>query len=66
MAVSDYFTDEELESQLRLFFEEEQQFDVDFKLFFNQIIDRGEDLYLEFRGKCFSIDKITGFVNEVE
>ena len=66
MAVSDFFTDEELEAQLRLFFEEEEQFDTDFTVFFNQIIDRGADLYLEFRGKRFSIDKITGFITEVE
>ena len=64
--ISDFFTDEELETQLRLQFDEEEQWDTDFKVFFNQIIDRGSDLYLEFRGRKFSIDKITGSVTEVK
>ena len=66
MAVSDFFTDEELCTQLRLQFEEEEMWDTDFRVFFNQIIDRGADLYLELRGRHFSIDKITGDVTEVK
>ena len=66
MAVSEYFTDEDLCTQLRLQFENEEQWDTDFTIFFNQIVDRGSDLFLEFRGRKFSIDKITGTVTEVE
>ena len=66
MAVSDFFTDEDLETQLRLHFDEEEQWDIDFRVFFNQIIDRGNDLYLEIRGRKFSIDKITASVVEVK
>ena len=66
MAIGEYFTDDELETQLRLQFDDEEQWDVDFKTVFNQIEDRGEDLYLEFRGRKFSIDKITGVVSEIE
>nr|WP_294999893.1 hypothetical protein [uncultured Methanobrevibacter sp.] len=65
MVVSDYFTDDDLISQLRLFFDEESQWDTDFRVFLNHIIDRGADFYLEFRGRKFSIDKITGVVSEV-
>lgn len=65
MAVSDWFTDEELCSQLRLQFDYDEMWDMDFKTVFSQIIDRGEDLYLELRSRKFSIDKITGTVTEV-
>ena len=65
MAVSEFFTDEELESQLRLHFDPDSQWDIDFTAFFNQIVDRGADLYLDIRGRKFSIDKLTGFVVEV-
>lgn len=62
MVVSEYFSDEELSSQLRMFFDAEEQYDVDFRIFFNQIEERESDYYLEIRGKQFSIDKITGSV----
>lgn len=65
MVVSEFFTDEELESQLRLQFDNDSQWDIDFTAFFNQIVDRGVDLYLEIRGRKFSIDKLTGYVTEV-
>ena len=64
--VSDYFTDEDLESNLRLEFEYEEMFDMDFRTVFNQIEDMGEFLQLRLRGRVFQIDKITGGVNEVE
>lgn len=66
MAISDFFTDEDLCSQLRLHFDMDEMWDVDFTVFFNQIVDRGSDFYLEFRGRKFSIDKITGVVEEIE
>lgn len=63
--ISEFFTDDELADNLRSHFDDEQQFDTDFKVFFNHIIDRGVDFYLEFRGRKFSIDKITGDVVEL-
>lgn len=62
MSISPYFTDEDLESQLRLQFDEQEQWDIDFKVFFNQIEDMGNYFYLKLRGKEFAIDKISGTV----
>jgi hypothetical protein len=64
MAISENFTDEELEAQLRSQFEEDEQWDMDFTTIFTFIVDRGVDLYLEFRGRKFVIDKLTGNVSE--
>ena len=65
MSFSDYFTDDELCNQLRSQFKDTEQWDIDFTTVFNLIVDRGIDYYLEFRGRKFSIDKLTGFVTEV-
>ena len=65
MSFSEYFTDDELCNQLRAHFEDSEQWDIDFTTVFNLIIDRGIDYYIEFRGRKFSIDKLTGFVTEV-
>ena len=64
--VSEYFTDEDLEQQLRLQFNEEEMWDMDFKTVFSQIEDTGEFLQLRLRNKVFLIDKITGVVEEKE
>jgi hypothetical protein len=64
--VSDYFTDEDLESQLMLQFEYEEMHTMDFRTVFSQIEDMGEFLQLRLRNRVFKIDKITGGVNEVE
>lgn len=65
MSFSDNFTDEDLCSQLRMQFDIDEQWDIDFTTVFQYIIDRGVDFYLEFRGRKFSIDKLTGGVSEV-
>ncbi len=65
MSFSEYFTDDELCNQLRLQFKDTEQWDIDFTTVFNLIVDRGIDYYLEFRGRKFSIDKLTGFVTEL-
>lgn len=65
MAISEYFSDDDLITQLRLQFKDEQQWDIDFKTIFNQIEDTGKNFYLEFRGRKFNIDKITGAVTEI-
>ena len=62
---SDYFTEEDLISQLKLQFEYDEMFDVDFESFFNQIVERENDFFFKFRGRKFSIDKITGIIEEV-
>ena len=65
MSVSDYFTDEELESQLRLQYDDTEQWTIDYRLFFNQIVDNGDSLYLKINEREFSIDKITGEVTDL-
>lgn len=62
MALSDYFTDEDLEQQIRMQFPVEQQYDMDFKTIFNNIVEQGDYLYLNFRGKKFQIDKLTAAI----
>jgi hypothetical protein len=66
MALSEYFTDEELICQLRLQFEWEEMWDIDFTTIFQSIEDMGDYFSLNFRNRVFHIDKITGIVVEVE
>ena len=63
--LSPYFTDEDLEHQLRLQFDYDEMFDMDFKTVFNQVEDVGDSLELRLRNRLFSIDKITGVVEEI-
>lgn len=63
--ISDYFTEKDIITQLKLQFDYEEMFDADFENFFNQIIERENDFFFKFRGRKFSIDKITGIVEEV-
>lgn len=65
MALSEFCTDEDIINNLRSLFGPEEQFDTDFQMIFNMITDRGLDFYLVFRGRRFSIDKITGAVSEI-
>lgn len=65
MVVSPLFTDEDLISQLRLQFDYDEQFTIDFYSILGQVVERSNDFYLELKGRCFSIDKITGIVTEV-
>ena len=62
--ISPYFTDEELETQLMMQFDEEEMYTIDFKSFFNQIEDVGDCLSLKIRDRTFLIDKITATVTE--
>ena len=63
---SPYFTDEDLEQSLRLMFEYDEMWDMDFRTVFNQITDEGDYYQLRLRGRVFRIDKVTGGVSEVE
>ena len=65
MAVSPFFSDDELESSLRSHFDYDEMWNIDFKAFFNQIEDCGDYLYLELKGKKFKIDKVTCSIEEV-
>jgi len=65
MALSEYFTDEELICQLRLQFEWEEMWDIDFTTIFQSIEDMGDYFCLNFRNRVFHIDKITGLEVEV-
>lgn len=65
-SISDYFTDEELITQLRLQFDYEEQFDMDFRTVFNHIYMASDGLRLRLRGRLFRIDEVTGDVSEVE
>jgi len=64
--ISDYFTDEDLEQSLRLQFDAEEMWTMDFKTVFSQIEDAGEVFQLRLRGRLFNIDKITGDAMEVK
>ena len=65
--ISEYFTDEDLEQNLRTMFEYEEMFDMDFRTVFSQITDyNDENFELKLRQRTFHIDKITGAIEEVE
>ena len=64
--VSEYFSDEMLESQLRMHFSLEEMWNIDFKALFSQIVDTGNFLQLKIKNRTFRIDKITGDVQEVK
>lgn len=63
--VSDYFTDDDLECELRTFFNETEMWDMDFKALFQQIEDYN-DIYLKLKikNRTFFINKITCEVEE--
>lgn len=64
--VSKYFSDEELESQLRMQYSLEEMWTIDFQALFKQIVDIGDCLQLRIKGRTFNIDKITCAVTEVK
>ena len=64
--IGEYFTDEELETQIRQQFEPEEMWDMDFKTIFGQIEDNGNNYYeLRLRNRTFHIDKITAAITEI-
>ena len=64
--ISDYFSDEDLEQALRMEFDYEDMWDMDFRSVFNQITDEEDVLQLKLRSRIFNIDKITGGIEEVK
>ena len=64
--ISEFFTDDELLSQLRMFFSDEEQEHLDFQSLLGQLVDVDEDtLELKIKERCFRIDKILCDVEEV-
>ena len=57
--VSDYYSDEDLEAELRGFFDEDEMWNIDFKTLFKQIEDYN-DIYftLNIKDRTFYIGKI--------
>lgn len=67
MALSDYFTDDEVISQLKMYFELEEMWNIDFNSCLSQVTDYDENyFFLKIKDKNFIIEKITGIVEEVE
>ena len=65
--ISEFFTDDELLSQLRMFFNEEEREHMDFKALLGQISEvDSETLELKVNGRVFRIDKILCDVEEIE
>lgn len=62
--ISDYFTDEDLEQQLCLQFDDDEAWSIDYRSVFSQIADEGDCFELKLRGRTFKIDKVTGGVYE--
>ena len=64
--ISEYFEDEELLSQLRMFFDEEEQENIDFKSFLGQLKEVDSETYeVKIKNRTFHIDKNTCDVEEI-
>ena len=67
MALSEYYDDSSVISQLRSFFDLELQDKLDFGIFLSMVEDYDEETYIvEIKHREFFIDKITGEVVEKE
>lgn len=63
--MSEYFTDEEIVSQLKMFFTDEEQEKINFKSYFSLFEDLGSEWQVRIKNRYFRIDKITCDVEEV-
>ena len=64
--ISEYFEEEELLSQLRMFFDEEEQENIDFKSFLGQLKEVDSETYeVKIKNRTFQIDKTTCDVEEI-
>lgn len=65
--ISEYYEDEELISQLRMFFTDEEQEQLDFQASLGQLEEVDVDTWeLKIKGRLFRIDKMLCEVEEVE
>ena len=64
--ISEYFEDEELLSQLRMFFDEEEQENINFKATLGQLKEVDSETYeVKIKNRTFQIDKTTCDVEEI-
>lgn len=67
MSLSPYFEDKDVASQLRSFFDREEQWSIDFMVCLSQVEDLDEDFYIvKVKNREFKIHKIIGIVEEVK
>ena len=67
MSLSPFFEDSDIVCQLRSFFEEEEQWTINFESELSHIEDVDDEFYeLKIKNKKFRIHKILGNVMEVE
>ena len=65
--ISEYYSDEELISQLKMFFSDEEQEQLDFQASLGQLKEVDVDTWeLTIKGRLFRIDKSLCEVEEVE
>ena len=66
MSLSEYFDDADIISQLRSFFEINEQWKIDFQSYLADVIDYDEEYYaVTIKNRTFKIHKILGLVEEV-
>ena len=64
--ISEWFSDDEVISQLRMFFDLEEMAKIDFEASLSQVGTYDENnFYLKIKSKEFVIDKLTGIVEEI-
>ena len=64
--ISEYFEDEELLSQLRMFFDEEEQENINFQALLGQLKEVDSETYeVKIKNRTFTIDKTTCDVEEI-
>jgi hypothetical protein len=64
--ISEFYSDEELLSQLRMFFNEEELEHINFKALLGQLEETDTDTWtLTIKNRLFTIDKTTCYVEEV-
>ena len=64
--ISEFYSDDELLSQLRMFFNEEELEHINFKALLGQLNDEDSDTWtLQIKNRQFTIDKTTCDVEEV-
>ena len=67
MSLSEYFDDKDIISQLRSFFDLNEQWKIDFQSYLADVIDYDEEYYtVTIKNRTFKIHKILGLVEEVE
>ena len=66
--ISEYFSDDEFISQLRMFFDDEEREKLDFPALLGQLIKTDDETVFELKvkGRLFQLDTEYGTVEEVE